>query len=720
MHLNRVFVLALVASGIVVFAGADAQADLLGYYQFDDGTAGDSSGNSNDGTLNGPAAINATGGVSGGLLDLGTLGNSASASIANAATGAFGTIAANNAATVSLWIFGNASQPESDIAFGFFDSSNLRQLQSHLPWGDASATIYFDVGGGAAAGVNRIQKVEPTAANYEGQWNHYTFVKDGGQSRIYQNGTLWHSGATSASMGTITQAFIGAGLASANSYSGQIDEFAIFDTALSAQNIALLAEGAEANTLTGRRNLALLGTATQSSEGSGGVPSRAIDNNTNGVWAGGSVTHTSPTGATPVFWEVTLPGDVMLFDARLWNRTDCCGARLSDFRVTVFDESNATVFTQDYYVGSGQVGTNEYIDIPNSVVGNRVRVELIDGVNNNGDAVLSLAEVQAFGMIRNGDNFAKFGTATQSSTLSNPSNPVASKAIDGDRNGLFGGSSVTHTNNEAEPWWRVDLGVERYIDGVQLFERTDTCCVNRLANFDVRVLDANSNIVWEGLVADVPNGGNRIGVGTDFGTFGRFVEIQMNNTGSNRSLELAEVEVFAGKVQNIARNPSAVASQSTTLGGRVAGHATDGNVAGHNLSVAQNPFTHTEDTAGSWWQVHLGGLSEIENIILYNRLDAPQERLSNFRVSIEFKGVEVWGEDFFTSSGNVGELLRIDLDETVLGTHVRIALLGLNNNGDNVLSLSEVQVWGTVIPTPAALPAGLMMLTALALRRKRQ
>ncbi len=240
-------------------------------------------------------------------------------------------------------------------------------------------------------------------------------------------------------MGTITQAFIGAGLASANSYSGQIDEFAIFDTALSAQNIALLAEGAEANTLTGRRNLALLGTATQSSEGSGGVPSRAIDNNTNGVWAGGSVTHTSPTGATPVFWEVTLPGDVMLFDARLWNRTDCCGARLSDFRVTVFDESNATVFTQDYYVGSGQVGTNEYIDIPNSVVGNRVRVELIDGVNNNGDAVLSLAEVQAFGMIRNGDNFAKFGTATQSSTLirffssSSSETPRCSSKVDKNR-----------------------------------------------------------------------------------------------------------------------------------------------------------------------------------------------------------------------------------------------------------------------------------------------
>ena len=207
MHLVKSMVLALVASGIVLASAVDARADLLGYYQFNDGTANDASGLGNDAALQGPASINAAGGRSGlagdGLLDLGAHNNSAAATIANAATGAFDSITANNAATVSLWIFGNGDQPKSDTAFGFYDTGNLRQLQSHLPWGNAAATVYFDVGGGATAGVNRIQKDEPTATNYKGQWNQYTFIKDGGQSRIYQNGALWHSGATSASIGSI-------------------------------------------------------------------------------------------------------------------------------------------------------------------------------------------------------------------------------------------------------------------------------------------------------------------------------------------------------------------------------------------------------------------------------------------------------------------------------------------------------------------------------------
>ena len=45
------------------------------------------------------------------------------------------------------------------------------------------------------------------------------------------------------------------------------------------------------------------GIATQSSECCGGVPSRAIDGNTNGQWAAGSITHTSGPNS---WWEVDL------------------------------------------------------------------------------------------------------------------------------------------------------------------------------------------------------------------------------------------------------------------------------------------------------------------------------------------------------------------------------------------------------------------------------
>ena len=55
-------------------------------------------------------------------------------------------------------------------------------------------------------------------------------------------------------------------------------------------------------------NLALGGTASQSSTGFGGVASRAIDGNRNGTYNAGSVTHTL-TGPQPVFWEVDLGSD---------------------------------------------------------------------------------------------------------------------------------------------------------------------------------------------------------------------------------------------------------------------------------------------------------------------------------------------------------------------------------------------------------------------------
>ena len=50
-------------------------------------------------------------------------------------------------------------------------------------------------------------------------------------------------------------------------------------------------------------NVGPRGIATQSSEGWGGNPQRALDGNTDGQWGGGSVTHTN---GAPSWWEVDL------------------------------------------------------------------------------------------------------------------------------------------------------------------------------------------------------------------------------------------------------------------------------------------------------------------------------------------------------------------------------------------------------------------------------
>ncbi len=98
---------------------------------------------------------------------------------------------------------------------------------------------------------------------------------------------------------------------------------------------------------------------------------------------------------------------------------------------------------------------------------------------------LSLAEVQVFS---GGTNIAVKGSARQSSTAFN--GPPA-LAIDGKTNGDFNtAKSTTHTSDDQDPWWEVDLGTPSAIDKVVIWNRTDGGVGSRLAGFRVALLDA--------------------------------------------------------------------------------------------------------------------------------------------------------------------------------------------------------------------------------------
>jgi len=93
--------------------------------------------------------------------------------------------------------------------------------------------------------------------------------------------------------------------------------------------------------------------------------------------------------------------------------------------------------------------------------------------------LLSLAEVQVFGdldLSKVIKNIAGTGTASQSSTAHGG---VAERAIDGDINGYWNGKSVTHTNWESKPWWKLTLPEPAKIAQVVLYNRSD-CCWGRL------------------------------------------------------------------------------------------------------------------------------------------------------------------------------------------------------------------------------------------------
>ncbi|MBM6402960.1 discoidin domain-containing protein [Phycicoccus sp. CSK15P-2] len=145
----------------------------------------------------------------------------------------------------------------------------------------------------------------------------------------------------------------------------------------------------------GLDNVARGKTATSSSTAAGGVPGRAVDGVTDGNWGVGSVIHTNYE--EHAWWQVDL-GDVADIESvHLWNRTDCCSDRTTDFWLFVSEEPFDTALSpgeQATQPGvwsshqSGQMGAPTVIDVPTS--GRYVMVQLA-GAN-----YLHFAEAEVF------------------------------------------------------------------------------------------------------------------------------------------------------------------------------------------------------------------------------------------------------------------------------------------------------------------------------------
>ena len=151
---------------------------------------------------------------------------------------------------------------------------------------------------------------------------------------------------------------------------------------------------AEVQVFTGEvQKLALNQAATsQKSTYGGAVSGRAVDGNTDGDWSHNSVTHTqNELGA---WWQVDLGAVQSIASINLWNRTDCCGDRLTNFYVFVSDNPFLSTdvdltrqqagVTSFYFAGSAGMVTSLSV----GRTGRYLRVQL------TGQNYLSLAEVQ--------------------------------------------------------------------------------------------------------------------------------------------------------------------------------------------------------------------------------------------------------------------------------------------------------------------------------------
>lgn len=139
-------------------------------------------------------------------------------------------------------------------------------------------------------------------------------------------------------------------------------------------------------------NLALGKPVAQSSTAYGGVPERAVDGDTNGSWGSGSVTHTEENVGQP-WWRVDLGRSQQLGRVDVFNRTDCCGARLSDYYLLVSanplsDSLAENLARSDVWVSHQTTQAGSPTTIPVGAAGRYVQVQLA------GTGTLSLAEVQ--------------------------------------------------------------------------------------------------------------------------------------------------------------------------------------------------------------------------------------------------------------------------------------------------------------------------------------
>ena len=220
------------------------------------------------GLILGPARHTAAGGGRSGAatdhaMDLGRVSAGApSVLVPDAAFLNSATAAGDDTLTFALWI------KKYDIAASsafWADSpsspSGMRGFQAHTPWSDN--TVYFDSSGCCDADITRISLPMAGWPSYDAvgdiswwtnTWRHFVFVKDGITKNIYVDGELFHTGFGDPLKTDFARIWIGAegggpDRGVANNMHGQVDDFAIYGTALSAAQVTQLAGGTLPNAL---------------------------------------------------------------------------------------------------------------------------------------------------------------------------------------------------------------------------------------------------------------------------------------------------------------------------------------------------------------------------------------------------------------------------------------------------------------------------------------
>ncbi|MEX2185716.1 MAG: discoidin domain-containing protein [Pirellulales bacterium] len=314
-------------------------------------------------------------------------------------------------------------------------------------------------------------------------------------------------------------------------------------------------------------------------------------------------------------------------------------------------------------------------------------------------------------------------------------------------NGLT--TDFTHTvSGDPNPTWQIDLGASIPLDSLTIYNRGGGCCQSRLRDITVEVFDFAGNSVYLSPLLNAENvlGGGGTGGPPQLdipalGVLGRTIKItrtpdpDLSGTGGVGNADEGSV-LSIGEVVGLANNLAL--NQPVTESSNIGYAAANGN----NDNVGD--FTHTSSADLSpFWQVDLGDRYNVDSVVIHNRDGCCNGRLRDITVDILAAdgSTVVYSSPLLNPDNALGggdpnnyatgpETLALDLHElvgnAVGGQFVRVGRTPsqfVSGNADDaiVLSMGEVQVFGSPVPEPSTVAlAGMAAIALFAAARRRR
>lgn len=325
-------------------------------------------------------------------------------------------------------------------------------------------------------------------------------------------------------------------------------------------------------------------------------------------------------------------------------------------------------------------------------------------------------------------NLAVGGTATATGA---DFGSAVEDAIDGNRDGNFGAGSVFYGNAIADNpplFYQVDLGVEAYIERVQLLRRSDAQ-QGVFGNMRLTIYE-DDGAGAPGAVAfsqDYLTNGFTIGswgttdpgASTPGGAYGRHVRLERLD--NNYWLTFAEFEVIgsASPLLYTEANNLAVGKPVTTLSGPGYGaqitSGNDGRINGDFNHGDRSVYHSTNFGVGEFWQVDLGVTTPLDFAELFVRSD--DQSTSQFKVAVLDESLLEVGSVIVDNNGPLGATPSYDLTVNLSGLTGRY--LRVETTRAEFLSFTELRAFAPAVPEPAAGLLAVMGGLGLTARRRR-